>query len=1193
MFFSFLFAELKYVLRQKMIYIFLAIIALLVFGATVSDQVMIGGAFGNVHRNAPHVVTVYVSVITIFGLLIATAFYNNSALRDYQSNFNEILFSTPLSKSGYYFGRFFSALILSTIPMLGVFLGNILGAILGPVFGWMDADRFGPFSFKVIYSNYFLFILPNMFFAGTVIFAMANAFKSTVVSFVGTMSIIVAYIITGTLLSDIDNEKLGALLDPFAIRTYDIYSKYYTPLDSNTKYPAFTGLLLWNRLIWIAVGFIILFASYWSFSFQEKNKKAKKQIKEIQKPIEKFDPPVVHSHYGKSTDWLQFKSFFFINSKSIIKSVTFKIMFIFAFIMLIANVTGSFEYFGLKTYPVTYKMLDIIQGSSGLFIAIILVFFSGELIWRDRDNKINEVVDATPHTTMISLTAKALSLVCVTSLLYFFLTFCAIIYQLINGFTRIELGVYFSYFIFSELFYYIVLSGVMILIQVIFNNKYLGYFISIAIVFVLSIILSMFRVESYMLNIGNAPRLMYSDISGWGPGLASTLWFNFYWLLFSFICLFAAASLWNRGVITSIKQKIKNAPKQLPKVYKRALTLVSVLWLIVAAYVFYNTQILNSYKDSKERELEYVNYEKKYKKYEKAALPKIQEMEYFIDIFPNERAVDVKAIAKMKNETQVPIDSIYFTVDDTWKTDIQIPGAQLAFEDKELGFRIYKLKEPMQPGDSFTINITNRFAAKGFENSVQKANILENGTFLNNMEIMPGLGYDENMEISDPNKRKKYKLPTKERMPALQANCTDKCMVNYLSSGHSDYINVSTTISTSSDQIAIAPGSLIKEWQENGRNYYQYKVDQPSQNFYTFMSARYEVAKRKWKGVDLEVYYDKKHSVNIEKMLDAMERSLEYYTTHFGPYYHKQCRIIEFPRYATFAQAFPGTMPYSESFGFIINLENEEKNNVVDAVIAHEIAHQWWAHQVVGAYMQGATLLSESFSEYSSLMTMKSLTKNPMKMREFIKYDYDRYLNGRSTEVEKELPLYLVENQMYIHYGKGSVILYALQDYIGEDKVNLALKNFLEAYRYQAPPYPTSLNFLSYLEPQVPDSLKYLVTDWIKEITLYDLRMEAASYKKLPNGKYQVNMDIYASKIKADSIGKETIVPINDWIDIGVFADKAEKRLLAEKRVKINKERMSWTLEVDSLPAKAAIDPKMLLIDKVYDDNSKTVESKK
>lgn len=1191
MFKTFFLTELRYTLKQPMVYIFLGLLALLTFGATSSDSVMIGGSVGNVLRNSPHVVTIYTTVMSLFGLLIATAFFNNAALRDYSSGFNEILFSTPLSKPGFFFGRFFGALLLSTVPMLGVFLGSIIGSIVAPAAGWIDASRFGPAPLQTFISSYFIFVLPNMFFAGTVIFAMANKWKSTVISFVGSLLIIVGYIVSGTLLSDIDNETIAALTDTFGIRAYSLFSKYFTPIEKNTISPSFTGLLLYNRLIWVGLGFGVLLLSYFNFSFQQKNKKVKAEKAKEEKEEFTGVQPEVQASYGSSTEWLHFKSFLKINFLSIVKSTTFRILFIFNLILLVSSLFGGFEYFGLKSYPLTYKVLDDISGSSGIFIIIILVFFSGELIWHDRDNKINEVVDATPHTSFISLIAKALSIVGATTVLYFSFIIIGIGYQLLNGYTRIELDVYLIDFLYTQLPIYLIWSGFMIFIQVMVNNKYIGYFISILIIFIWEIVLSVADIQSNMISIGGSPSLTYSDLNGFGPGVLGKMWFNLYWILFSAVCILLAGILWVRGNSVVLKERILNARKKIPKTYFRVLTVLFVLWIATAGFVYYNTQVLNPYKSSDEFEEMAVEYEKTYKKYQNVNLPKITEVKYQIDIFPNERDLKIQAQLTYTNQSNKPIDSLHYTIDEDWSPEFNIPNSKLVFEDENFGYLIYQLSPALQPGESLDIEIKTSYITKGFENQTGNTSIVKNGTFINNFSILPTLGYNESIELSDKNKRKKFDLKPKDRMPELEENCSANCMANYLSNGQSDYINVETIISTSSDQIAIAPGSLIKQWEENGRNYYQYKVDHPSQNFYSFISANYEVAKRKWNDVDIEVYYDSKHSVNIEKMLDAVERSLAYYTENFGPYYHKQCRIIEFPRYANFAQAFPGTMPYSESFGFVIDLEDETDNNVIDAVIAHEMAHQWWAHQVVGANMQGGTMMSESFAEYSSLMTMKSISSSPMKMREFLKYDHDRYLRGRSGETDKELPLYKVENQQYIHYGKGSVILYALQDFIGEDKVNSAMKSFLEEFRYKEPPYPTSLDFMKHLEPQVPDSLKYFITDWFKEITLYDFRMKEAKYEELENGKFEVSLNIEAYKIKADTIGNETKVPVNEWVDLGFFADDDEKDLMFQKRVLINQNEAEFTFQLDSLPAKAAIDPRMIYIDRVYKDNIKSVSA--
>jgi hypothetical protein len=1190
MFKTFFFLELKSALKQPMIYIFLGLLTLLTFAATSSPNVSIGGSLGSsVYANAPYIITRYTAIMSIFGLLMAVAFFNNAALRDHNNNFNEILFSTRLNKSGYFFGRFFGALVLATIPLLGIFIGVVLASMIAPPMNWLAADRFGDFYFMAFVNNYLLFILPNMFFAGAIIFAMASKWKSTVISFVGALIIIVGYIAAGSLISDLDSQTLAALTDIFGIRTYGIISKYYTPAEKNTLITGFSGLLLYNRLIWISVGSLILGATYATFSFKEKNKKVKAQKAEEtdNKPI--FSLPKLNPTHTQRTEWLQFKSFFYTNFISIAKSVTFKIMLLFSLIILATDLIGGFEYYGLQSYPITYKIIDIINDASTIFIVIILVFFSGELVWRDRENKINEVIDATSHTSFISLIAKALSLVSITSLLYFFFVFCGIIYQLANGYTRIELGVYFTDFFFTSFPNYIVWSGVMIMIQVLTNNKYIGYFISIAITFAWSIIMRMLDIESNMLLLGEGASMQYSDMNSFGPGFLSAMWFNAYWILFSVLSLLIAGALWNRGTMSSLKSRISIANKQTPKKYKIVILATGLIWIAVASFVYYNTQVLNEYQTSDVQEEWRAAYEKKYKKYENINKPKITDAKYFVDIFPYKRDMNAKVILQLENQSNTMIEELHFNLDNVWDIKLTIPNAKLDYEDEEFYYVIYKLTKPLQAGETIEIEIQSDFITKGFQNGRGYTKVINNGTFVNNFDVLPFMGYNVSLELNDKTTRAKYDLPEKERMPELSQDST-KRMGNYLTGGTSDYINIETVISTAGDQTAIAPGSLVKKWTKDGRNYYKYKLDNPSQHFMSFVSAKYEIATKKWNGIDIEVYYDKKHGTNIDMMLDAVERSLKYYSKNFGEYRHKQCRIIEFPRYATFAQAFPGTMPYSESFGFVINLEDAEGNNVIDAVISHEMAHQWWAHQVVGADMQGGTMLSESFAEYSSLMVMKSTSKTPMKMREFLKYDHDRYLRGRSREAKKELPLYKVENQGYIHYGKGSAILYALQDYIGEEKINRVLRNFLNEFKYKAPPYPTSLDFLKYLEPEVPDSLQYLITDWFKEITLYDNRLEEATYKKLTNGKFEVTMKVESHKIKADSLGNETKTAMNDWVDIGVFSDKDEESLLFEKRVKIIQPEMTFTFEVNSKPLRAAIDPRRLLIDRVYKDNTKALK---
>lgn len=1185
--------ELGAALRVPMVYIFTFVFALMAFMAVVSDSVMIGGAIGAVHKNAPHIVTTFVTVLSIFGLLFAVAFFNNAALRDFNNNFDEILFTTPLNKAAYFFGRFLGALVLSTIPLLGVFLGVYLGTLLGPVFDWIPAERLGPTPWATFLTNYLLFIVPNMFLSGALIYAMAQKWRSTIISFVGALIIIIGYIVSGNLLSDIENVQIAGLSDPFGIRAYSVDSRYFTTVEKNTLAPSFSGILLYNRLLWMSLGLLIVLVSYFSFKPQKnpsasrfkRRKKAKELVRNVSMPL--GDLPNVRLHY-RGMGWQHFVSFFQDASRSILKNTVFKILAAFALILLSTDLINGFEYFGLKSYPLTYKMLDTIADSSGIFMIIIMVFFSGELVWRDRSSHIDEVIGATPHRAFNQLLAQAFALIYVASFLYLIYAIAAILAQLGQGFTNIELSLYLRQFIYSQLPTYIFYACLHLFIQVLVNNKYLGYFVSVLSLFVLDILWSVLDVSTNMLSLNGTPSISYSDMNDFGPGLVGHFWFTLYWLLFASLLLLVAGLLMQRHKSGNFISRLKQAKISFKGSYALVITSFLVAFSAVAGWVYYNTQVLNSYKTSDEIELLQADYEKKYKSYQNYPMPKITAIEYAIDIFPATRDVDVRADMTLKNTGTEIIDSLFFTLDEDWETEIAGSGVSEAWFDEKFGFKAFALAKPLLPGDSLPLKITNTYRTKGFENSRGNTSIIRNGTFLNNGSVLPQMGYASNFELGDRNDRKKYDLKPKERMPKLQADsCDDKCMVNYLSDGLSDWVSVKTTISTSSDQIAIAPGSLMKEWQEGERNYYEYVVEQPSQNFYAFISADYQKASRKWKGIDLEVYYDEKHPYNVERMLDAIQKSLEYYTANFGPYFHKEARIIEFPRYATFAQAFPGTMPYSEGFGFITNLEDEEGNNVVDAVIAHEMAHQWWAHQEIPALMQGATFLTESFSEYSSLMVMKQ-SSDAIKMREFLKYDMDRYLRGRSGESEKELPLLKVENQGYIHYGKGSIILFALQEMIGSDSVNAALSEFLAAYRYKAPPYPNAHDFMAYLRPRVADSLHYLLEDWIENITLYDFRLKEAELKE-EGELYTVNIDLESFKYRADTLGTESPVLLNEWVDVGFYSDEDEKELFYKKRIYIDEAEKSYRFELKQKPLKVAIDPQRIYIERDIKDNVKAL----
>jgi ABC-2 type transport system permease protein len=1179
--------EIRFWLRSWMVWIFLFIIALLIFGAVSSDQVQVGSALSNTYHNAPYVIQNYYSVIGLLTLLMSTAFVTSAAIRDFSHNTYQIIFTTPLKRFDFLMGRFIGATLISVIPMLGVSIGILLAKYMP----WVDPDRWERVNWTAHLNGIVIFALPNAFFMAAVLFAIAVLARNEIVSFVAALILLTGYGVAGYLLQDIQHEQIAALLDPFGTRAFDLVTRYWTVADKNSLSIGFQGLLLWNRLLWIGVGCLTFAAAYFRFSFAERSTKPRPieaDAEEAIQPVAVTLPrPQLHD-----APWTKFIGSFKIHFMGMARSTFFVVIAVASLLNCIPSLAlSATEGYGNQTLPVTYWILDLIRGTLYLFVVIVITYYAGVLVWKDRDERMDEIADATPTPDWISYASRLLTLILMIMLMQSAALLGGVIVQAWHGYHRYQIGLYFYELLVRDASGFLFLSVLAFLIHVFSPNKYLGYFFYIAFIAANAFIWRPLNVASRLVQFGARSAETYSDMFGEAPYRTAWNWYTLYWLIFCGVLAILTVMFWPRGKQDRWRGRRRNAALRFHGGWISATLLCLVAFACTGVWIWYNTTVINRVVGPKTLQHRQAEYEKSYKQFEKQLQPRVRGVKYAIDVYPQSRNITMRAEQVIQNPFPQPLAEIHFTVDPNYVTQIDVPGASLSKDDQKLYYRIYKFDSPLQPGESRTMHFTVKSKNRGFENELSTVELVQNGSFFNNT-IGPVIGYNSQRQLTDPNDRKKYGLKEIDLMPPLERNCTDDCRETYLG-GHSDWVDVQTVISTSDDQIAVAPGSLLREWQENGRRYFEYKLDHQSMNFYSFMSARYEVAREEWNGIKLEVYYDRQHPWNIPRMMNSLKKSLDYYTRNFGPYYHKEARIIEFPRVARFAQAFPGTMPYSESIGFIANINKPDDIDFVFYVVAHEMGHQWWAHQVIGANMEGATLLSETMAQYSALMVMEKEYGRDT-MRKFLKYEMDNYLRSRGAERLKERPLLTVEaNQGYIHYRKGSVVLYYLKEMIGEEAVNRALRKVIQQYAYAQPPYPTSHALVDALQEQTPPQLQYLIKDLFEDITIFSNRTLDATAHSRTDGKYDVTIKVEARKYKADAKGNETEVPINDYIDIGAFAKPAKGKkygdTLYREREHITQKSSTFTFVTASLPEKAGIDPFALLIDRVPDDNTKTV----
>lgn len=1187
--------EFRYQLRNPVFWVAATLLFLLSFGFVASDAVSLsGGGIGNTHRNSPFLISAALYIFSIFYMFVTTAFVANVIVRDDDSGFGPIVRSTRITKFDYLFGRFAGAFAITALAFLAIPAGIWFGSVMP----WIDSETLGPNQAAFYLWPYLTLALPNIFITSAIFFALATATRSMMATYLGVVAFLVLWLIVNSVLSrNPEYREIAAFADPFGGGAMGEATRYWTAAERNGALVPFAGLLAWNRLLWGAIGVAFLGLAFATYRFADKGMSRRKrkaerlaEIAATEAPAPALAGPLPAPDVARAGR-AQFMARTRIEVQQVFRSPAFIVLMAFGLFNTITGLWFDNELYGTEPYPITFSLIPTLQGGFGLIPIIIAIYYSGELVWRERDRRMNEIIDATPLPNWAFAVPKVIAVALVLMATYTISVVAAILVQLLKGWTDLELGKYLLWYILPNSWDAIQLAILAVFVQALCPNKYLGWGVMVLYI-IATLVFQSIGLEHNLYLYGNGPAERYSDLNGAGTFWIAAWWFRLYWGAVALILLTAAHLLWRRGTETRLKPRLRLAKARLagsPGVIMGAGALIAIL---TGAWIFYNTNILNDYRTKGDNERYAADYERKYLRYENLPQPTISHVVMNVDLRPREIRADVTGSYRLTNLTGQPIRDVHVRNPDRALTilSIDLPGARLASNDAAFGYRIYRLDQPMAPGETRTLSFHTRRQQVGFRNDSPDRRLVPNGTFLDNYELTPAIGMDRSRLLTDRITRRKYGLTGELRPPRLEDMAATRR--NYIGAGWS---TADITIATDADQIPIAPGRTVSDVTRNGRHIVRFVSDAPILTFFSIQSARYQVARRTHDGINLAVYYDAAHPWNVDRMLNAMEHSLDYFQTAFGPYQFDQARIIEFPGYATFAQSFANTVAYSERIGFAADVRDPDKIDYVTYVTAHELAHQWWAHQVIGADMQGDTMLSETLAQYSALMVMKRLY-GPDKMRRFLQYELDNYLRSRGGEAIEELPLERVENQPYIHYRKGSIVMYLLQERMGEAAVNRALHQFVERYRFHGAPYPRSIDLIQLLRAQATTQEQQdLITDLFQRITIYDLKTLNATTRRRPDGQWDVAVTVEAHKYYADGHGNEREAPLADRIEVGLFTALPghgafdRRNVVMMERQPIHAGRQTLHFVTRTRPTHAGIDPYNFYIDRNSDDNVTTV----
>jgi len=1156
----------------------------------------------NLYHNATYNTQLRTGLLSLFAILILMVLSSRVVLRDSTHQMSALIYTTPVVKfdfmSSRFFGLFLSACLLFSFAMFGFWLG----AITHP-----ERDQIGPILWQHYTWPFLLIAVPNLLLASSVLFTLASLTKNALATYTGGIFLYCLYWVCAIFLNSPmlaqatpaspEGLALAALLDPFGLSAFFEQSQYWEVMERNSTLVQLEGNFLWNRMIWMSVAVLLWLLNFRLFSFRKAKERLPKN-QTIEEPH--FTPLPAYSQAKIKLSFHQLGAVF-TQSFWMEMRLLFKSWPLWLAICLWIGVVGSEIFsriygggeYGTDLYPTTDLMIWLIADPYQFMSRILVIFFGGEIMARERSVNWYEIQDATPAKNGVFFFSKLLSLTSIPILLIVTAIGVAILSQVIKGYFFFEPLQYLS--LFYLLGWPLLLFSISVLmVQTLVSNKYLGMFLCLALELVLtSSLSSSIGIEHPIWKVGAFPNVPYTNMNGFDPQLSAFHLFALYWGSFGLLSVFMSWMLWKRGQLLPLFSRLKLAFNKDKRTTKMGLGASLVLFLATGAYVYYNTNVLNDFS-YQEAELDRrAAYEKKYREFDELPDLRVVDLVAQVDLFPAKGSFKMTHQFTLRNKTEEVINEQWFTVPRWLNIDkLTLSNATLVQHDTLHGVYWFQMNQGVKPGEEVQLDYDISYTRQGvsFHRSLPERAIVSNGTNIMSRNIIPRLGYRSDVELQDNRERRKRGLPERAVVTngAIHAGLEEEDRATY------NKFDFEATVSTASDQIAIAPGNLVKSWTEQDRRYFHYKADQAINHFYSYISADYEQDVQSHDGISLEVYYDKKPAYNIDRIQETMKQTLDYCQAAFGPYTFDHLRIAEIPgHWPMGGYATAGTIALVENRSFLTDLRDPAAFDVVAKRVSHEVAHQWFGHQLTPRSTAGAAMLVESTAKYvEAVMLEKMYGKH--QLRHLLSEEMNRYFRSRNRSTTPEPALDQVDNQNYICYAKGAIVMNALRDLLGESTMNEAFRQLFEEHAYPKPK-AEAIDFVNKLYELSSTEKHGQIGDWLSKIVIYDNQIEEVQYKALVNRGYEIQLTIKATKWQLTENGTLKEVAMDEAVNIGLFQQHPDQLVRFEEEDYYQKHQLvsgvqEISIQVKTLARYVAIDPYLHLMDKNTRNNIKQID---
>lgn len=733
-----------------------------------------------------------------------------------------------------------------------------------------------------------------------------------------------------------------------------------------------------------------------------------------------------------------------------------------------------------------------IASQTGLFVCLLLMFYTVEALERERACGLAPVLYATPLRTGALLAGKALANGLVAALVLLASLVACVVALIVQG--RVGFSPSPFLLVWGLLLVPTFLAWVAFVTAAwaAVGNRYGAYALALG-----ALILTGWKALTGKLNwAGNWPlwgAFRWSDL-GFYETDRTALVLNRVMVLGAAVFFAAlAVRLFARRGGDAARLLDALAPRRLARSAARMLPLAAVPAAACIALAFMVQRGLEG-GDARKDDHDY--WAKNLKTWFEAPLPDIARLEAAVRLDPSRHWLASTGSLTLVNPHEAPLAQVPLSGGRHWgNLAWTLDGKPYEPEDSERLY-VFTPERPLAPGDSLVIgwSFDGRFPGGVTRNAGNTPEfILPSGVVLTGFtpSFLPVVGFQEGRGEEEKNTAESRRYPRDYHLGVTRAGY-----------GATAWFPARLVLTGPDGYTLNAPGTCTADTVKDGWRTQVWQTDHPVK-IVNIVGGRW-LEKR---GEASVVHYHPGHAYNVDEMSATLDQARRWYSEWFTPYPWRDLRLSEFPGLAGYAQGFGTNITFSENIGFLTR--NTATSDATFLVTAHEAAHQWWGNILTPANGPGGDILSEGAAHFATLLLFEQV-KGPRGRMEFAKGIEARYNDRRHPDDER--PMYDVDGKRRhdstVLYDRGGWVFWMVYDYLGPERAVEAYRDFFRTWS-QGRDHPALQDFVALMRTHAPDPEAFdaFARQWFEQKAMPQYRVADAG-KRPAGGDWEVTATV-------------------------------------------------------------------------------------